>query len=123
MRRRDLEAKFAAYAHYVRSCEWRTDGNTPLPHLLVVTSDIGQENRLLAVLASAFAGTPSALVVRISLRDQLIASGPLAAIWRVWTRGASDGHVRLSRPARLFDDDGTSYIGDESAITPFERGM
>jgi hypothetical protein len=103
MRRRDLEAKFAAYAYYIRSREWRTDGNTPLPHLLVVTSDYGQESRLLAALETAFEGGPCALAVRIALRDQLLDCGPLAAIWRVWKPHAIAGHVRLETPVGLFD--------------------
>lgn len=106
MRRRDLEAKFAAYAHYVRSREWRADGNTPLPHLLVVTSDYGQETRLLAALAAAFAGGPCALTIRVALLDQLMAHGPLAAIWRVWTPGSMPGHLHAGTPVGLIDSIG-----------------
>jgi hypothetical protein len=106
MRRRDLEAKFAAYDHYVRSREWRADGNTPLPHLLVVTSDYGQETRLLAALAAAFAGGPCSLAVRVTLLDQLMAHGPLAAIWRVWTPGLMPGHLHAGTPVGLIDSIG-----------------
>jgi Replication-relaxation len=103
MGRRDLETKFAAYAHYVRSREWRTDGNTPLPYLLIVTRDYGQETRLLAALATAFEGGHCALAVRISLRDQLLVRGPIAPIWRGWTPNAIAGQVHLGTPVGLFD--------------------
>lgn len=98
MGRRDLETKFAAYAHYVRSGEWRADGNTLLPHLLVVTTDRSQEFRLLAALATAFAGGPCALAVRMALRDQLMACGPRSAIWRPWLHE----QATLGAPAVVF---------------------
>ena len=81
MNRRDLEVKFAAYAHYVRSREWQMDGNDPLPVLLVVTSDIAQDARLRAALAVTMADARN-LAVWLTSSEALHIYGSLAAIWR-----------------------------------------
>ena len=84
MNRRDLTVKFAAYEHYIRSREWRTDGNTPLPFLLIVTADEGQETRIGAALNATLApGT--ALPIRITQRMLLADPGLRGPIWRIWT--------------------------------------
>jgi hypothetical protein len=115
MRRRDLVAKFAAYAHYVRSREWRTDGNVPLPDLLVVTSDYAHETWV----AQALDAVPQLdralhpLHIRITTADRLSSSGALAPIWRTWimgdpnTVGHSGGRELLGRFGQaqtLFDE-------------------
>jgi hypothetical protein len=80
MGRRDLSAKFAAYARYLRSREWRVDGNDPVPALLIVTSDVAQETRVTAALSATLPYAPD-LTVSITSRAALAAHGPLAPIW------------------------------------------
>ncbi len=95
MRRRDLEAKFAAYAHYVRSREWRADGNTPLPTLLIVTGETGesgQESRVAQALRDTLPESV-ALRVYVTQASLLVTEGPLAPIWRTWPR-----QQRISEP-------------------------
>lgn len=84
MGRRDLIAKFAAYARYLRSREWRVDGNDPVPALLIVTSDVAQETRVTAALSATNPYAPG-LPVSITSRDALAAQGPLAPIWHHWS--------------------------------------
>lgn len=84
MGRRDLIAKFAAYARYLRSREWRVDGNEPVPELLIVTSDVAQETRVTAALSATLPYAPD-LTVSITSRAALAAQGPLAPIWHHWS--------------------------------------
>jgi len=81
MNRRDLEVKFAAYDHYIRSREWRTDGNDPLPMLLVVTSNVAQETLIGQALRTALADHP-AFTIRLTLQERLSMYNPLSAIWK-----------------------------------------
>ncbi|MGH2484927.1 MAG: replication-relaxation family protein [Ktedonobacterales bacterium] len=80
---RDLRAKFTAYAEYVRSREWRTDGNLPLPQLLIVTSEEAQETRICEAFSSCVSA-PLSLHVYIAISRQIEEHGPLEAIWREW---------------------------------------
>jgi Replication-relaxation len=76
---RDLTEKFRTYAHYVASKEWFRE-QPVLPFLLVVTSDTGQEMRIIRVAGSVLSNTPG-LVMRTTTASQLTDQGPLAAIW------------------------------------------
>lgn len=105
---RDLRAKFAAYAEYVQSREWRSDGNFPLPYLLIVTSEVEQETRICEALHTCMS-TPTALRIFISTALQLFAHGPLAAVWRPWMPGVApidgrQGHICLGSPVWLFSE-------------------
>lgn len=100
MGRRDLIAKFAAYARYLRSREWRVDGNEPVPALLIVTSDVAQETRVIAALSVTFQYAPG-LSVSIASRVALAAQGPLAPIWRRAQYNASLDRVVLDLPCPL----------------------
>ncbi|HZC06249.1 MAG TPA: replication-relaxation family protein, partial [Ktedonobacterales bacterium] len=92
MGRRDLEAKFAAYAHYVRSREWRLDGTNPLPLLLIVTNAVAQETRILAALKATNSSRVE-LSLFLTSHAALQERGPLATIWRPWRSDAqSCGH-------------------------------
>ncbi len=100
MGRRDLIAKFAAYARYLRSREWRVDGNEPVPGLLIVTSDVAQEMRVTTALSVTFQYAPG-LSVSITSRAALAAQGTLAPIWRRARSNASLGRVVLDLPCSL----------------------
>ena len=100
MGRRDLIAKFAAYARYLRSREWRVDGNDPAPALLIVTSDVTQETRLAAALSMTMPHAPG-LSASITARAALVAQGPLGPIWRQVRLDGSRGHITLSSPCSL----------------------
>jgi hypothetical protein len=100
MGRRDLIAKFAAYARYLLSREWRVDGNDPAPELLIVTSDVTQETRLAAALGMTMPHAPG-LSASITSRAALAAQGPLAPIWRQVRLDGSRGHITLSSPCSL----------------------
>ncbi len=80
---RDLTAKFAAYARYIRSGEWRMDGNDSVPALLIVTNDVAQATRLVAALNSTIAPA-SGISIYITSSTALEALGPLARIWQRW---------------------------------------
>ena len=80
---RDLRAKFAAYARYVRSHEWRADGNTHLPAMLVVSTSEEQVVSIEQALGDTFPAN-LALNVYIATSAALLAQGPLAPIWRLW---------------------------------------
>lgn len=97
---RDLRAKFSAYAEYVRSREWRTDGNTPLPLLLIVTTDASGETRIAQALDDAMPAHLS-LDIRIASATTLYEHGPLGNIWRPWIRGTPSGHVALGELSGL----------------------
>ena len=100
MGRRDLIAKFAAYARYLRSREWRVDGNEPVPELLIVTSDVAQQTRVTAALSATFRYAPG-LSVSVTSRAALAAQGPLAPIWRRAQYNTSLGRVVLDLPCPL----------------------
>lgn len=99
---RDLRAKFTAYAEYVRSREWRTDGNSPLPLLLIVTADTDGETRMVQALDDALP-PHSPLAVRITSTSALYEHGPLGSIWRPWIPGSSSGRVALGTSRGLID--------------------
>lgn len=106
MGQRDLCAKFTAYSEYVQSREWHTDGNFPLPYLLIVTSEAAQETRICAALERC-SGSRNALRVFIAGHRQLIECGPLEAIWRQWLpngtyQNAQTRNWRLGAPVRIF---------------------
>jgi hypothetical protein len=97
MSRRDLRAKFAAYTHYVRSHEWHTDGNAPLPMLLVVTPDVGQETRIAQELRAAVS-TRATLAIRVALVADLNRYGPLAPIWKPYLPPSPATRLALGEP-------------------------
>lgn len=99
---RDLRAKFTAYAEYVRSREWRTDGNSPLPLLLIVTADTDGETRMVQALDDALP-LHSPLAVRITSASVLYEHGPLGSIWRTWIPGTPSGRVALGASRGLAD--------------------
>src|SRR5260221_14572391 len=76
---RDLQLKFASYAHYVASREWARE-DTRLPGLLCVAPDIAQERRVLRVAQATLTATPG-LVFWTTTEVLLNAYGPLASIW------------------------------------------
>jgi len=109
MNQRDLEIKFAGYAHYLRSREWWVDGNAPLPVLLVVTTEERQATRIAEALSAALppgAGNAS-LMIHIAQRALLTNQGPLGPIWRQWTPSpqfcTTHQYGRLSVPNPLLD--------------------
>lgn len=79
MNERDLRAKFASYAYYLASREWVKE-RTPLPLLLCVTPDVGQEQRL-ARVARALVKVTSGLTISTTTARLLDAQGPLTPIW------------------------------------------
>jgi hypothetical protein len=80
---RDLRAKFTAYARYVSAQEWRAEGLTALPLLLVVTSSEEQEALIEQALRATFPPTwPCAVYVTIESWLLAPRQGPLAPIWR-----------------------------------------
>jgi hypothetical protein len=101
---RDLATKFAAYAHYVRSREWRADGNLPLPLLLIVTADAVGETRVTQALDESVPRSTS-LAIRIAGASAVREHGPLAAIWRAWplsaVPGAFSNRVPLGAPRSI----------------------
>jgi DNA-binding MarR family transcriptional regulator len=72
-----LERKFFAYAHYVHSREWARELR-PLPTLLVVTPDPGNEARIERIARPCVEG---GLIVRTTTTSRLEQQGPLAMIW------------------------------------------
>lgn len=72
-----LAAKLHAYTHYMRSREWARELR-PLPVLLVVTPDLGQERRIQRIARSC---AEAGLMVRITTVSRLEHQGPLAPIW------------------------------------------
>jgi len=105
---RDLRAKFAAYARYVRSHEWRADGNTPLRALLVVTTS---EEQVASIEQALGATLPAHLAfnVYIATSAALLAQGPLAPIWRLWRTAEP---VRAAVPLRLASHGMRTYAMD-----------
>lgn len=72
-----LAVKLHAYAHYTRSREWARELR-PLPGLLVVTPDPGQEQRIQRLTQTC---AEAGLVVRTTTATRLEQEGPLAPIW------------------------------------------
>ena len=72
-----LALKLRAYAYSTRSREWARELR-PLPGLLVVTPDPGQEQRI-----QHLAGTcaEAELLIRTTTVSRLEQQGPLAPIW------------------------------------------
>src|SRR6266566_8572757 len=79
MNRRDLQLKFASYAHYVASREWARDSSR-LPRLFCVAPDIAQERRVQRVAQATLTATPG-LVFWTTTEGLLHEQGPLAPIW------------------------------------------
>lgn len=76
---RDLRSKFASYAYYLASREWVKE-RTPLPLLLCITPDTGQEQRL-AQVAHTLVEITSDLSLYTTTAHLLDTLGPLASIW------------------------------------------
>jgi hypothetical protein len=72
-----LAAKIQSYVRYVRSREWAKETH-PLPILLLVTKDPGQERRIQA-LTGPLAG--AGLQMFLTTATRLAAQGPIAPIW------------------------------------------
>jgi DNA-binding MarR family transcriptional regulator len=79
MHQKPLRRKFEAYAHYVRSQQYRHEHKIP-PTLLVVTPHYGREQSLRHVAASVLGSFP--LRVWTTTEQLFQVQGPLAAIWR-----------------------------------------
>ena len=79
MNGRDLQLKFASYAHYVASREWARE-DTRLPGLFCVAPEIAQERRMQRVAQTSLTSTPE-LLVWTTTEVLLHAYGPLAPIW------------------------------------------
>jgi len=79
MNGRDLQLKFASYAHYVASHEWARE-DTRLPGLFCVAPEIAQERRMQRVAQTSLTSTPE-LRVWTTTEVLLNAYGPLAPIW------------------------------------------
>ncbi len=72
-----LAVKLHAYAHYTHSREWARELR-PLPGLLVVTPDPGQEQRIQRL---AWTCAEAGLMIRMTTVSRLEQQGPLAPIW------------------------------------------
>lgn len=72
-----LAVKLRAYAHYIGSREWARELR-PLPVLLVVTPDPGQEQRIQRL---SWTCAEAGLIVRTTTSSRLEQQGPLAPIW------------------------------------------
>ena len=79
MQVRDLRAKFASYTYYLASREWVKE-RTPLPWLLCVTPDVGQEQRL-ARGARSLVESTHGLALYTTTARLLETLGPQAKIW------------------------------------------
>ena len=79
MHRRPLTKKFEAYAHYVRSHQYRQEHLTP-PKLLLVMPHHGREQMIRRVAASILEGLP--LTFWTTTEQLLQVQGPLATIWK-----------------------------------------
>lgn len=89
----NLTRKFATYATYLTSGEWRETPDRVVPHLVVVVQSLGQLQRMrraAADAAGALAGHPSPaggpatrarLCASITLASRLEEAGPRAPIW------------------------------------------
>lgn len=87
---RALAAKFHSYAAYARSRAWAVE-QRPLPLLLVVCPEPGQERVVLRLAAIA---TEAGLHVWTTTQTRLAEQGPLAAIWAASTSGTTEpAHV------------------------------
>ncbi|HEU5348080.1 MAG TPA: replication-relaxation family protein, partial [Ktedonobacterales bacterium] len=97
MNRANLTRKFATYATYLTSGEWRETPDRVVPHLVVVVQSLGQLQRMRRAAADAVgalaehpspAGGPASepatsarLCASITLANRLEEAGPLASIW------------------------------------------
>lgn len=72
-----LDTKFAAYKYYVRSREWAKELR-PLPTLLVVTSEAGQELRIGRIARQC---AEAGLLIHTTTTTRLEQQGPLKPIW------------------------------------------
>jgi hypothetical protein len=79
MNLRPLEVKFAAYAQYVRSQQYRHEHRTP-PLLLLVVPHTGREQSLRQIAASVL--DSRSLTVWTTTEPLLQVQGSLAAIWK-----------------------------------------
>lgn len=93
MNRANLTRKFATYATYLASGEWRETPDRVVPHLVVVVQSMGQLQRMRRAAADAVgalaehpspAGGPATsarLRASITLANRLEEAGPRAPIW------------------------------------------
>ena len=72
-----IAVKLRAYTYYTRSREWARELR-PLPGLLVVTPDLGQEQRIQRL---AWTCAEAGLIIRTTTVSRLEQQGPLAPIW------------------------------------------
>jgi DNA-binding MarR family transcriptional regulator len=97
---RDLQLKFASYAHYISSREWARDSSR-LPGLLCVAPDIAQERRVQRVAQATLTATPG-----IGVLDD-----HRGAVERVWATGphlvARSPPAQSSSTAGRFAETGT----------------
>lgn len=121
----NLTRKFATYATYLTSGEWRETPDRVVPHLVVVVQSLGQLQRMRRAAADAvgalaeypsLAGGPATharLCAAITLASRLEEAGPLASIWwpllpdallpaRAATPSSEGGNPSLLSPRRIF---------------------
>jgi hypothetical protein len=87
MHLKPMTEKFEAYAHYIRSQQYRQDHRTA-PTLLLVAPQNGREQSLRAVMASVFGTLP--LTFWTTTEPLLQVQGPLAAIWKPMRSGGEE---------------------------------
>jgi hypothetical protein len=87
MHLKPMTEKFEAYAHYIRSQQYRQDHRTA-PTLLLVAPQNGREQSLRAVMASVFGTLP--LTFWTTTEPLLHVQGPLAAIWKPMRSGGEE---------------------------------
>jgi hypothetical protein len=118
----NLTRKFATYASYLASGEWRETSDRVVPHLVVVVQSLGQLQRMRRAAADASAAVPSLaggpasdghLCASITLASRLEEAGPLASIWwpllpdapspvRASSLPSEGGNPSLLSPRRIF---------------------
>ncbi len=78
---KDLRVKFTTYRMYLASREWASSSPL-LPALLCVTSDIGQEKRLIKAAQQYLIAVPRGFCLYLTTAPLLLTQGILGAIWR-----------------------------------------